>query len=85
MGWFGSPSVETTQKKTTDNSGTVNNNVVVSGEPVDIFSIELIILVGILVILRIIEFAYFMYRCNQRRLKKKYTSSVFNCNQNKPA
>lgn len=80
MGWFGSPSVE--EKKTVESSGAINNNVMLSGEPVNIISIELTILVAILVILRIIEFGYFLYRSHQRQLKKKYTSSTFNVNRN---
>lgn len=73
MGWFGSPSVE--ESKTVDATGAINNNMVVKGDSVEVFSMELVILVGILVVLRILEFGYFIYRCKQRSLKKKYTTA----------
>lgn len=70
--WFSSSKSES---KTIDSNGAVNNNIVLQeDQSINIHSIELLILLGILVILRTIEFGYFICRIHQRKLKKKYTS-----------
>lgn len=66
-------SATSTETKTADNAGTVNNNLILAaGERPNVMCAELIVLLGILVILRIIEFAYFIYRAHKRSLKRKY-------------
>lgn len=69
-------SAESTETKTADNAGTVNNNVILgAGERPNIYSTEIVMLLAILVILRIIEFAYFIFRTHKKNLKKKYLNS----------
>lgn len=69
-GWFSK-----TEKKEVANTGEVNNNVVVqAGVPLDVYNAELIILVGILVALRLIEFVYFIFHVFRKNFKKKYSS-----------
>lgn len=54
---------QSTETKTTDNAGTVNNNLMLNaGERVDVYSTELVALIAILVILRVIEFTYVVYK-----------------------
>lgn len=67
MGLFTSKS----EKKTVDSTGTVNNNVVIGGE-VDVFSVEIVVLLGIICIIKMIEFIYFIYNRHYRRMKKHF-------------
>lgn len=65
------------ESKVVDTNGAINNNVVLQeGQPLNVFSYELIILLSIICLIRIIEFGYFVYRMNARRLKKKYTKNT---------
>lgn len=59
-----------TEKKTVDSTGTVNNNVVVNGE-VDVTSLEIVILLGIICAIKIMEFIYFIYKRNYHNIKKR--------------
>lgn len=59
------------EKKTVDSTGTVNNNVVVNGE-VDIYSTEIVILLGIICALKVIEFIYFIYQRHYKNIKKRF-------------
>lgn len=61
------------EKKTVDSTGTVNNNVVVNGE-VDVSSLEIIILLGIICAIKILEFIYFVYGRHYHNIKKRVTS-----------
>lgn len=66
----GSKSKET---KSIDSNGQVNNNVVigkVDGE-VDITSAEIMILLGIICLIKIMEFIYFIYRRHYQNVKKR--------------
>lgn len=67
------------EAKPVDNTGTVTNSVTLnSGERQDVFSIELILLVAILVALRIAEFMYFLNRIHNKKMKKKYATNPIN-------
>lgn len=58
------------EKKTIDSTGSVNNNVVVNGE-VDVNSMEVIILLGVICAIKIFEFIYFLYRRHYRNIKRR--------------
>lgn len=60
------------EKKTVDSTGAVNNNVVVNGE-VDVSSFEIIILLGIICAIKIMEFIYFIYRRHYQNVKKRHS------------
>lgn len=66
--------------KDIDNNGAINNNVILREDaPVyNVYSVELITLIGILVILRIVEFAYFVVKRYRLTIKKKYGSNNSN-------
>lgn len=59
------------EEKTVDATGNVNNNVVIGGR-VDIYSLDIIILLGIICILKIIEFVYFIYNKHYKKMKKRF-------------
>lgn len=59
--------------KAIDQTSTVNNNVSVNGE-VDVYSIEIVVLLGIICALKIIEFIYFIYQRHYRNVKKRWTN-----------
>lgn len=61
------------EKKTVDSTGTINNNVVVNGE-VDVTSLEIIILLGIICAIKIMEFIYFIYRRHYQNVKKRVST-----------
>lgn len=68
-----------TEEKVVDTTGTVNNNLVLrDDQQLNIFSFEITLLLLIICVLKIIEFAYFIYRIHSRRLKKIYTNGVNN-------
>lgn len=77
MGWLGGSDSNLKEDKKVDNNGSINNVILAEDQSVNIYSIELIVLIGILVVLRIIEFAYFIYRKCQKSMKRKYTTN--NC------
>lgn len=58
------------EHKTVDTTGNVNNNLVIGGQ-VDVFSIEIIVLLGIICIIKTIELIYFLYSKNYHRMKKR--------------
>lgn len=62
--------------KTVDSTGQVNNNVVVAfgalQKTVDNSSVEIIILLLILCVIKILEFASYVYVTHIRKMKKKY-------------
>lgn len=60
------------EQKTVDTTGNVNNNVVigrVSGE-VDVYSVEIVILLGIICAIKLIEFIYFIYQRHYHKIKR---------------
>lgn len=63
---------QTKEAKTVESTGHVNNNLVigkVNGE-VDVYSIEIVILLGIICVIKVIEFIYFMYRRHYQNVKR---------------
>lgn len=58
------------EHKTVDTTGNVNNNVVIGGQ-VDVFSIEVVVLLGIICIIKMIELIYFVYSKIYHRMKKR--------------
>lgn len=65
----------TKEAKAVESTGHVNNNLVigkVSGE-VDVYSIEIVILLGIICAIKIIEFIYFVYRRHYQNVKRHVT------------
>lgn len=71
--WFS----KTETKKEVANTGEVNNNIMVeTGTPLNVYNIELIVLVGILVVLRLIEFLYFIFHVFRKTFKKKYSKDI---------
>lgn len=63
---------ESKESKVIESAGHVNNNVLigkVTGE-VDVYSIEIVILLGIICAIKIIEFIYFIYRRHYQNIKK---------------
>lgn len=75
--WFSSskPHTEQSQVKGVDSTGVVNNNVQLEG-PIDIHSIEIIVLLSIICILKCIEFAFFLYSHHQKKHKKRVLSMI---------
>lgn len=61
------------EKKTVDSTGTINNNVVVNGE-VDVTSLEIVILLGIICAIKIMEFIYFIYKRHYQNVKKRVST-----------
>jgi hypothetical protein len=74
-GWFS----KNEENKNIENDGQVTNNVVI-GETVDIHNFEIIVLLYIITILKLIEFACFLYRNHTSKLKKKFIRSTLNLN-----
>lgn len=70
---MGSPQSKVEEKKTVDSSGVVNNSLVVA-EEISTGRIEILLI--ILCILKLFEFAYFVYSSHTRRMKKKYTNNT---------
>jgi hypothetical protein len=68
MGKSNSKNVE---QKTIESDGQVNNNFVIQ-DRVDVYSQELVILLGIIALIKILEFGYFIYSQHNRSLKKKF-------------
>lgn len=64
-------------RKEVANTGEINNNIMVeTGTPLNVYNIELIVLVGILVVLRLIEFLYFVFHLFRKTFKKKYAKDI---------
>lgn len=64
---------ESKQTKAIDTNGQVNNNVVIGkfdGE-INVYSIEIVVLLGIICLIKIIEFVYFVYRRHYQNIKKR--------------
>lgn len=62
------------ETKTIDTTGNVNNNVVIQ-ESVPIHNEEMKILLYVICVVKIIQFIFFIYKFQVRRLKKKYNCS----------
>lgn len=75
--WFSSnkPNTEQSQVKGVDSTGVVNNNLQLEG-PIDVHNLEIIILLFIMCILKIVEFAFFLYGQHQRKHKKRMIALV---------
>lgn len=63
------------QVKGADSTGVVNNNVTLDG-PIDVQSLEIIVLLTIICIIKIIEFVYFIYNAHQKKNKKRILNMV---------
>lgn len=63
--------------KTVENDGTVNNNFVVVGNEVDVYSEETTILLGVLVGLTLFATILQLYKLCIRQLKKKYMMRTY--------
>lgn len=63
------------ETKTIESTGHVNNNVVIQ-ETEDIYSMEIVILLALLCVLKILEFGSFLYTKYRQQLKKKYTQGA---------
>lgn len=59
------------ETKTIDSTGNINNNLVLEG-PVDIKSTEVIIFLGIICLIKIMEFGVFLYKYHSKKVKKNY-------------
>lgn len=70
MGWFWGSDEENNIEST----GTVNNNVIIDGQ-VDVSSKEIILLLGIICLLKIIEFVYFVYKRHYQGIKKRFAGT----------
>lgn len=64
-------------QETIESDGQVNNNVIVQ-ETVNIYSFEIVLLLGIIATLKLIEFIYFVYRALHNKTKKKYLRNNVN-------
>lgn len=71
MGWFGDSKEES---KTIDTTGNVNNNVVIE-QSVPIHNDELVNILYTILIIKIIELVYIIFKAYQRSQKKKYTKN----------
>lgn len=63
------------EQKTIESSGHVNNNVIVR-DTVDVYSQEIVILLGIICLMKVLEFICWMHMNQKKNLKKKYSHSV---------
>lgn len=63
-----------TDAKAVDTTGNVNNNVVINDQ-VNVYSTEIIVLLGLICILKIIEFIYFIYTKHYHNLKKRLVTN----------
>lgn len=66
MGLFGN-----SEEETLKSTGEVNNNVFVSN-PVNIESGKMVTLLGIICVVKVLEFLYICFKAYQRGQKKKY-------------
>lgn len=69
---MGSTESKQEEHKTIDATGNVNNNVVIGGQ-VDVFSLEIVVLLGIICVIKLIEIVYFLYSKCYQRMKKRVT------------
>jgi hypothetical protein len=65
--------------KINENEGQITNNVVID-DTVDVHNFEIILMLFIITILKIIEFACFTYKTHKNSLKKKYMKNKINLN-----
>jgi len=65
--WFSSNE----EKKQIENDGQINNEVVIQ-DVVEIYNLEIVVLLLIIVALKIVEFIYFVYRIHVQKIKKRY-------------
>lgn len=71
------PEAAAADSKVIDTAGQVNNYVVVTNaERIDVKSIELIILEGIICFIQIVKFIHCLYAKNQKKFKKRYQSTM---------
>lgn len=64
---------ESKETKAIDSNGQVNNNVVIgkiSGE-VDVYSIEIVVMLGIICAIKLLEFIYFVYQRHYQKIKRR--------------
>lgn len=57
------------QTKKVDNTGVVNNNITMN-----VYSLEIIVLLSVIVAIKALEFAYLVYYKHKRHLKKVYSN-----------
>lgn len=58
-----------------ENTGGVTNKVIIGGK-VDVISIELLVLIGIICAIKIFETINYIYRRHYQGIKKKFTPSA---------
>jgi hypothetical protein len=68
MGKSNSKNVE---QKTIESDGQVNNNFVIQ-ETVDVYNKEIIVMLAVIAFLKLLEFAYFIYKEHSKMLKKRF-------------
>lgn len=68
--WFSSNS---NVEKEVDATGEITNTFLINSEPIDVTSLELVIPVIIICIIKMIEMTYFLYKIHQRGMKKNTT------------
>ncbi len=64
-------SEESKEQKTVDATGNVNNNVVIQ-ESVPVHNFELKILIYVICVVKIVQFLFFIYKFQSKRLKRRY-------------
>lgn len=72
---MGSTESKQEEHKQIDATGNVNNNVIIGGE-VDVFSVEIVVLLGIICIIKMIEIVYFLYTRCYHRMKRQATGRL---------
>lgn len=60
--------------KKVDQTGEVNNNITVEAT-VDATSLEIVVLLSIICVIKVLEFIYLVFKAYNRGLKKKYLGS----------
>lgn len=63
------------ETKTIESTGHVNNNLVIQ-ETEDVYSMEIVILLSVLCILKILEIGIYLYTKYKQQMKKKYTQAA---------
>jgi hypothetical protein len=82
MGLWGSKSNKIVEEKQVESTGEINNTVVLApDQSFNLQNTEIIVFLGIICLIKIIEFIIFLYKTHKKNLKKKYYGhSVHNLN-----
>lgn len=73
--WFSST---TNDKKAVDSAGTVNNNLVLANDGINIYSFELALLMLIMTIIQFVKLFVVIYQMHKRNLRKTYENRAGN-------